>query len=179
MMDDAEFIERNLILLLGVREEPIPSVMHLQKEIFLLSNFKKEIAETFNFEKHYYGPFSQVLNEALKSPAYFSEAFYFDGEKVSLTSYGRNMFLEMVKNFSKEENFNILISSLKILRDIYDKLTMDEVMFLIYETYPSYTELSEVSDRLLKDNIMREKLTKNILSKGLITKERYEELKNG
>ena len=178
-MDEAEFIERHLILLLGVKKTPIPSVMHLQKEIFLLSNSKKSVADSFNFEKHYFGPFSQVLNEALKNPAHFSEAFNFDGDEISLTKNGGKEFLNMIKRFSKERDFKILLSSLELLRNLYDRLTRDEIMFLTYNTYPEYTKLSQVSERLLDNEYMRDKLSKSIFSKGLITQERYGELKNG
>ena len=64
------------------------------------------------------------------------------------------------------------------MRDLYDKLTKDELMFLIYETYPKYTEFSQVSDKLTKNEFIRSKLLNNILSKGLITPERYDELRN-
>ncbi|MFH1452178.1 MAG: hypothetical protein ABIF88_03325 [archaeon] len=177
-MDEAEFIERYMILMLGASKNPLPSVMHFQKEMFLLSKFKMDVADSFNFEKHYFGPFSQVLNDALKSPAHFSEAFNFDRSKILLTEDGRREFDKMIKNFSKEEDFKIIVSSLELLRSLYDRLSETEIMFLIYETYPEYTEFSKVSDRLLKNKFIRDRIIKSIFSKGLITEERYEELKH-
>jgi hypothetical protein len=177
-MDDAEIVERYLILLLGANSKPIPSDMHLQKEIFILSNFKDSISGSFDFQKHYFGPYSQVLEEALKNPAYFSKAFEFNYKQIFLSKEGKKEFSKMVRNFSKEENFKILISAMELLRNLYDKLTQDEFMFLVYETYPQYTQFSQVSDKLLKNKFMRNKLLSSIHSKGLITEERYEELKN-
>ncbi len=177
-MDEAELVERNMILLLGAKERAIPSDLHLQKEIFLLSNFKEGISDIFNFQKHYLGPYSQVLDESLKNPAYFPKAFDFDYNKISLSKDGKKEFSNMIKKFSKEKNFQILFYSLKLLRDLYDKLTKEELMFLIYETYPTYTEFSQVSNKLTKNEFTRSKLLNSILSKGLITQERYEELKN-
>jgi uncharacterized protein YwgA len=178
-MNEAEFIERYMILLLGASEKPLPSDLHLQKEIFLLSNFKETIAESFNFQKHYFGPYSQVLDEALKNPAYFSDAFDFSNKKILLTDIGKKEFLSMIKKFSKEIDFQVILSSLRLLRNLYDKLTRDELLLLIYITYPEYTEFSQVSDRLLKNEFTRNKLLESIFSKGLITEERYKELKNG
>lgn len=177
-MDDAEFIERYLILLIGVKNSPIPSNLHIQKELFLLSNFKRDIAESFDFVKHYFGPYSQVLNDALKNPAYFSDAFYFEDKKISLTANGKKEFIKMVANSSKDIDFQILLSSFNLLRGLYDNLSEQEFMFLIYETYPQYMEMSEISDKLLKNKNIRNKLIENIFSKGLITEEKYLELKN-
>ena len=133
-MNDAEFVERYMILLLGVNDDSLPSDLHLQKEIFLLSNFKEIVAESFNFQKHYFGPYSQVLDEALKNPAYFPSAFNFNEKRIFLTNTGKKEFISMVKKFSKEKDFQIILSSLKLLRSLYDKLTRDELLFLIYET---------------------------------------------
>ena len=118
------------------------------------------------------------MDEALKNPAYFSDAFDFSNKKILLTSPGKKEFLKMIKKFSKETDFQIILSSLKLLRSLYDKLTRDELLFLIYITYPEYTEFSQVSNRLLKNEFMKSKLLESIFSKGLITEERYNELKN-
>lgn len=178
-MDEAELVERYMILLLGSSENPIPSDLHLQKEIFLLSNFKSFIADSFSFQKHYFGPYSQVLDESLKNPAYFPEAFKFNKKMILLSDNGKKEFLDMTKEFSKEKEFQMIMSSLKLLREIYDKLTKDELLLLVYKTYPEFTEFSQISDKLLKDKNIRIKLSESIFSKGLITQERYNELKDG
>lgn len=177
-MDEAEFVERYMILLIGIEDKPVPSDLHLQKEIFLLSKFKESLAKSFDFNKHYFGPYSQVLDEALKNPAYFPTAFDFNEKNISLTKSGKDEFSKMKKDFAKENDFQIILSSVKLLRTLYDKLTYDELLLLIYETYPEYTEFSQVSDRILKNDNVRFRLIENIFSKGLITKERYEELRN-
>ena len=177
-MESSELVERYLILLLGVAKNPIPSDIHLQKEIFILSNFKKVLAEEFNFQKHYFGPYSQVVEEAVKNPAHFSNAFEFDGKRVFLSENGKKEFGEMVSEFDRERDFEITLSSLKLIRNIYDRLTKEELLFLVYETYPEYTEFSSISDKLIKDERVRNKLLNSIFSKGLITPERYAELKN-
>lgn len=177
-MESSELIERYLILLLGATDKPIPSDIHLQKEIFILTNFKKFLADEFNFQKHYFGPYSQVVEESIKNPAYFSDAFEFDGKKVFLSESGKKEFNDMINQFKEEKDFKIMLSSLKLIRNIYDKLTKDEFLFLVYETYPDYTEFSYISDKLTKQEYTRNKLLDSIFSKGLITTERYNELKN-
>ena len=84
----------------------------------------------------------------------------------------------MVEKY-KNNSFQIFLSSLKLIRDLYDELENEELLFLIYETYPEYTEYSRISDELLKNKSKRVKITRSLLSKGIITEKRFEELKNG
>jgi len=177
-MDSQEMIERYLLLLLGVKELAMPSALHLQKEMFLLSNFKETLKEDLNFKKHYYGPFSQIIEESIKSPTYLSKVFEFSGERVSLSEEGKIEFNRMMEENKDKEEFDIILSGITLIRNIYDKLNGEELLFLIYSTYPEYTEFSKVSDDLLKNVSNRNKILNNLLSKGVITEERYEELKN-
>ena len=177
-MDSPELIERHIVLLLGVERRALPSMLHLQKEMFLLSNLKESLKEELNFEKHYYGPYSQVLDESIKNPLHLSNAFDFENKKILLTASGQREFLKMIKEYSSEKKFLDLISSIKLLRGLYDKLSGDELLFLIYKTYPKYTEFSKISDRLIKNVNIKNRILGSLLSKGVITEKRYGELKN-
>ncbi|MDD5192515.1 MAG: hypothetical protein PHH54_06065 [Candidatus Nanoarchaeia archaeon] len=178
-MDSQELIERYMVLLLGVKEVAMPSALHLQKEMFLLSNFKENLKEELNFKKHYYGPFSQVVEESVKSPTYLSDIFEFSEDKLMLSKKGKEEFDKMIQENRGTEEFELIISGLSLIRSLYDRLNNEELLFLIYCTYPEYTEFSSVSDNLLKDNLNKNKILTSLLNKGLITSERYEELKNG
>jgi len=178
-MDSQEIIERYLLLLLGVKPLAVPSALHLQKEMFLLANFKENLKEELDFKKHYYGPFSQIIEESIKSPSYLSEAFDFTGERVSLSEEGKVEFKKMLEENKNNEEFNLILSGVTLIRNIYDKLSREELLFLIYSTYPEYTALSNVSDDLLKNVSNRIRILNSLLLKGVITPERYEELKNG
>lgn len=177
-MDSQELVERYLLLLLGVKEVAMPSALHLQKEMFLFSNFKETLKEDLNFKKHYYGPFSQIIEESIKSPTYLSEVFEFSGEKVSLSKEGKIEFNRMMKENKGKEEFDIILSGLTLIRNIYDKLSGEELLFIIYSTYSEYTEFSKISDDLLKNVSNKNRILDNLLAKGVITQERYEELKN-
>ena len=178
-MDSQELVERYLLLLLGVKEVAMPSALHLQKEMFLLSNFKENLKEDLNFKKHYYGPFSQIIEEAVKSPSYLSEIFEFSGDRLSLSEKGKVEFNKMMQENGGEKEFNLIIAGLTLIRNVYDKLSGEELLFLIYCTYPEFTEFSNISDDLLKNLSNRNRILSNLLAKGVITQERYEELKNG
>jgi len=178
-MDSQEIIERYLLLLLGVKQLAVPSALHLQKEMFLLSNFKENLKEELDFKKHYYGPFSQIIEESIKSPTYLSEAFDFIGEKVALSDEGRAEFNKLIQENKGNKEFDLILLGVALIRNLYDRLNKEELLFLIYSTYPEYTEFSNVSDDLLKNDANRIRILNNLLSKGVITLERYEELKNG
>jgi len=77
-MESIEFVEKYAILALGVKKEPIPSEVHIQKELFILSNVKSDLKEHFNFEKHYLGPFSRNLSNIINAPVFIRNAFAID-----------------------------------------------------------------------------------------------------
>jgi hypothetical protein len=85
----------------------------------------------------------------------------------------------MLNENSNDKSFILLISSLKLLRNIYDRLSKEELLFLVYVTFPEYTEFSKISDNLLNNSSNRRRILSNLLRKGAITQKRYEELKDG
>jgi hypothetical protein len=84
--------------------------------------------------------------------------------------------VDLRNKYAHDEKFIRLLHSFKLIRDIYDKLTKEELLFLIYVTYPEYVELSSIYDRLVKDKEKRMQLSESLLKKGLITADRYREL---
>lgn len=177
-MDGQEVIERHLILLLGVRDMPIKSDLYLQKEMFILSNSKEELKEELNFEKHYYGPYSQLLQGILIKPSYIKDPFDFDGNRIFLSENGKEEYQKMVEKYSEDKKFIKLLLSLKLIRELYDNLSSNELLFLIYATYPKYIELSNIAKEIIEDPL-RSRIVEGLFSKGIISNERYRELKNG
>lgn len=178
-MDKIEIAERYILLLLGVENKPIPSKIHLQKELFILSESKPILKDIFNFEKHYFGPFSRLLDEISESPLFYEKCFEMKDDKYFLTDKGKEEFKKLFQEYKDDPEFNILYNELKILRNIYDKLSEEELLFLIYLTYPEYTEYSNVSDELIKNRAKRKSIADKLLSKGVITDKRYNEILEG
>jgi len=177
-LDELEIIERYILLLLGILDRPIPSSLHLQKELFVLTQANPKIERIFNFEKHYYGPYSQDLDELVKEPLYYKETFNLkkNGE-ISITERGRKLFNEIIKKYSENIRFSEMLAMMKMTRELYDKLTFDELLLLIYITYGEFKEKSKVSKKILsREN--RNKLAHNLFKKGVITETRYNELVN-
>lgn len=170
MTDEIEQAEKKLILLLGLQEKPIEELF-IQKELFLLSQSLKELNNLFEFRKHYQGPFSEVIHDSLDDPLYFEDSFLKRGNKFLLSEKGKSLFLDL----SKEEAPEVLLA-LKLLRELYEKLNEDELLFLIYCCYPNYLEKSNKSKFLFSQE-MKLKNIDGLLKKNLISEERAEELK--
>lgn len=177
-MDDIEAIERWIILLLGVVDSrPIPSATHLQKELFVLSKANPKIEEIIRYDKHHYGPYSGDLDDISKNPIFFSDAYVLgpEGRKIFITEKGVEVYEEMTSDFGGNPRFDQLIAMMKMVRDLYDRLPTDELLFLVYLTYEEFTEMSEKSRELLSEP-KRIELATRLLRRGVITEKRFAEL---
>lgn len=177
-LTEVEVTERYLILLLGAADRPISSLEHLQKELFVLSKANPKIAEFVSFEKHYKGPYSIEVADLINNPVYYPNAYQRDRNGKSwLNPEGKKIYEELVKRYSDDPRFKELIGMIKMIREMYDKLSREELLFMIYITYPDYKEKSKVSDELLSLP-KRKEIAKKLLKKGMITEKRYKELVN-
>ena len=173
-LDQLEVIERYLILLLGVVDRPIPSREHLQKELFILSKAYPKASEFLRFERHYKGPFSSDVSELIENPSYHVGVFSIDRSgRCSLTEEGRRIYEKIVQENHGNARFMELLAVMKTIRELYDRLSKDELLFLIYTSYPEYREKSIFSEKLLSKRVA---LAESLLKKGLITEKRFEEL---
>jgi hypothetical protein len=179
-MESLEVIERYIILLLGAKpESPVPTPTHLQKEIFLLAKANPKIEKFVYFNKHYFGPYSPILDEISKNPAINSNAYFIDENKhYHITKEGQRLYNKIIGEFEDKKKIEHFISIIKMVRDIYDSLTTDELLFLIYITYPEYTEQSEKSNQLLQPQ-NKKRLALKLLEMGKITQEKYLEIVGG
>ncbi|HJX50035.1 MAG TPA: hypothetical protein VJ438_01095 [Candidatus Nanoarchaeia archaeon] len=170
MNDEIEEAEKKLILLLGLQEKPIDELF-IQKELFLLTRTLKELEVLFDFKKHYQGPFSEVIHDSLDDPLYFENSFSKMGNKFLLSEKGKEQFKEISLKEKKES-----LVLIKFIREVYEKLEEDELLFIIYCSYPEFMEKSNRC-KFLFNNEIKLKIIKNLLKKGLISEEKAEELK--
>lgn len=173
-------MEKYIILLLGVVEErPIPSSTHLQKELFILSNANPKINEIIEFEKHYFGPYSADLDSISKDPIYHSEAFIQDSKnRFYLTEKGKEIYRDILNEIGDSDKIKQFLLMLQMIRKVYDKLTTDELLFIVYLTYPEYTEKSSKSKKLLSSPD-KQILASKLFKKGVITQKKYQEIIGG
>jgi hypothetical protein len=170
----AEITERYVILLLGVEDRPVPTIWHLQKELFILSNINPKTQKFFNFEKHYNGPFSQIIQEIIENPLTNEDTFAIDKQGFYLTESGKKIYKSILEQ-NKNEKFLQLLNNLKIIRNTYDKLNVKELLLLFYLTYPEFTEDSNISKNLLSK---KKQILHKLLQKGVISKDKLLSLLN-
>ncbi|MHA1285376.1 MAG: hypothetical protein ACTSVV_11305 [Promethearchaeota archaeon] len=175
-LEELEIIERYIILLLGVINKPIPSEVHLQKELFILTQVNPIIKNRISFEKHYYGPYSEVLSDLIRHPYFHSKPYSFNqlGE-LELLENGRKIYNNLLRQYKDNKDFKRFLISMKLIRKMYEKLNIDELLFLIYSKYKDYIKRSDIVNKLFSKKRI---LAKQLLNKGVITLDRYKELVN-
>jgi hypothetical protein len=183
--DDAKQmgLEYLILLVLGCKDEII-SMLHLEKELFLLWNFHPGIRKYMKFIKHYKGPFSREVQECVIHPFYLENCWEYippkkydrlSGGYIKLTEKGKEEYKKFVNEILKSRDNDLihLLAGIKIVRNLYDKLSFKELLLLIYDTYPEYTEKSSVYWEIKKE---KDKLAKNLMKKKVIDEDRYKSL---
>ena len=159
-----------LILLLGSADRPISSEFHVHKELFILTRTFPKLSELFEFDAYRKGPFSRVAQDTLDD--LIERGYVISvGGSYALSEQGRAMYEDIVNGLRRKD----LINTMKRIRDMYDKLSIDELLLLVYVTYPEYTVESEELRRILRKAPM---IVDGLLRKGVITERRKEEILN-
>jgi hypothetical protein len=172
VINKSQIIEENIILLLGVKsDKPIPSVLHLEKEMFLLTRAIPELNDTFKFVPHYDGPRSQLLRDQLAKPLSYKHP-WLDKDGIRLTENGKDAYKDVIIKIRGIDSPNY-VGVFKLVRAFYDDITEDEFLLLIYDSYRDYWRESNISGKI---NEERKLLSANLLKKSIITKSRYKEL---
>ena len=176
-----KFIEYLILLILGDFNEKL-SVLHIQKEIYLLCNFDVELKKLFSFVKHYKGPYLDLINSCCESPFYLEGCWeYFEpNEKISggflkITDKGLKEYLSFIQKI-KDENIEELLhilTAITMLNRLYGPLNCEELLLLIYTEFPEYTEKSEVYSNIISNKI---NIAKDLFDKKFIDEEKYNEL---
>jgi hypothetical protein len=169
--EEETFRKKLIAILLSGADKPITSKVNFQKELFLLIRAMPQFESLFDFMSHRLGPYSNSAEHVIENNP---ELFIADNKGIYLSDEGKR-FSSSVQKEMRPENFERLIQSIQFIRTIYDHLTDDEFMFLVYMTY-GYTEKSDRFDALLKQ---KKKLADSLLRKKIITHQRYEELLKG
>lgn len=177
-------LERFILLILGASGKKI-SLLHIEKESFLLWNFYKKLKDSLKFIPHLRGPFSREIQESVLDPVY-SEGYWeyihpknedkLSGGFVKLTPEGKREYEYLVEKIKEEEEVFHLLTGIEIVARLYGKLSLEELLLLIYDTYPEYIEKSKVYEDIWNK---RKPLSAKLIKKGIIDKERYKSLLEG
>ena len=169
-------LENFILLVLGMCDRKI-SLLHLEKEVFLLWNFHKKIQTYLKFIKHYRGPFSKEIQETILNPFYLEDHWIYiyqndklSGGYIKLTPKGKSEYKRLLEKIQKNDEMLHLLAGIKMVRELYDKLSLEELLLLIYDTYPDYIEKSEVWKDIEKK---KPQLALSLKKKGVASNERY------
>jgi hypothetical protein len=174
-------LEHLILLLLGAEDQKI-SILHLEKEAFFIWNFHPDIKKFMRFISHYRGPYSEEIEQIIRNPFYLINYWTYipparydilTGGYVELTPQGKSEYKRLYAASSANPQMGPILAAMKMVRELYDKLSPEELLLLIYDTYPEYQKKSNVFDGIQKS---KKKLADNLVKKGYIDAERYEDL---
>lgn len=154
------------------------SILHLQKEAFLLWKFDNQLKDSMHFISHLKGPFSRDIEETIEYPMALINCWKtykpsrnddLSGGFIKITSKGITKYNKIEKEIKKSEIEELLhlLTASQIVTHIYNKLSVEELLLLIYDTYPNFTKKSSIYEKIYSN--------KDIISKQLIAKELIDE----
>ena len=129
--------------------EPVPSVTHLQKEIFLLCRRTPfaDMKDIYHFEPLWYGPFSKELSGDLND---FQSRGVISFDELRLTSKGFKIAISIWNNltdFEKQQIYDV--------KATFNYMSLPELLDTVYSRYPKFTKRSalkkEVVDKYFAD----------------------------
>jgi hypothetical protein len=182
--DGQKGLENFILLVIGANNDPNKplSLLHLHKEVFLIWNYHPSIQAFLQFIKHRKGPYSPDIEKIALHPFHLKSCWEYSPpkkwDKISggflvLTEKGREEYNILVRDVIKDPQLSPLLSAINMVRDLYDEFSPEELLLLVYDTYPEYKEYSDVS--YIIEN-RKETLAKSMLKRGLIDDERFNEL---
>lgn len=159
-----ELVELIILLVIGNSPRGTLSVLHVQKEVFLIYKFHPEVKDLLIFIKHHKGPFSRQIEETIRKPIILDACWHWKkpssndkltGGYVIISPKGKKECLNFIESVKKQREGNLkesllhLISGIQIVTLLYSKLTPEELLLLIYETFPEMIEKSSVYDEIM------------------------------
>jgi hypothetical protein len=156
-----------IILLLGVVDRPT-TIFHLQYELFVLNETKADL----NIINEYVETIDDNSNNNNNNNN--NNYSNTNNNKIRLNEKGKTYYDEIHNKYSssnKHDKFKILLVVMKLIRNLYDKLTVEELAVLLYD---DITEASALVDGL--NHKYKYKVIEGLYKKGYITEKRYREL---
>lgn len=159
-----------LAMLGAAKATPVPRKLWLQKELFYLARDKDKMRETLEFIPYLQGPWSEPTEQAmddLRSIGLVS----FDpkyGANLCLTDDGQEAYTKLAHAMPET-----LLNEVNEVKGLMNDLTENELLLLVYETYPSMTDRSVVKEKAI---VNRVEYAKRLFKKDKVSLERAAEL---
>lgn len=183
--EEVECVTQYVVLLLGVDDDPIPSMIHLNNELFVLTESIPALKGFIKFSASPNGPRCETIYECLTrySGSVYNYAkatsepagwFILDG-RIRLTAEGKEAFNKYHARLRKKNPsyFDKQVSALELIRIFYDDFTQDELLLLLSDYHKEYfTSLTDDKEYIKN----KEKISLHLLERDLITESRYQEL---
>jgi len=135
ILEDLSEVKKNLLLLLIAKSnEPIPGKIWFQKELFLISKNREELAEEADFESYFWGPYSELADSEMVELIQLGIVKKIDS-KYALTDVGRDIANTIFKKSSKDEK-----QLIEDVKEFLNSLRKDELLLFIYVSYPETIE---------------------------------------
>lgn len=150
----------SLLLLNAIDNEPIKGKTRFMKELFLISKNILELEEITDFEADNYGPSSDYVSNTLEDLEVVKLLNKING-RYMLTDSGKEIVDIIKKDISENE-----VDMIEDMKRLCNNLNTDEILALVYYTYPEMTIESLVKDKI---ESKREKIALSLLKKGKVS----------
>lgn len=155
---------RILTLMISAYKGKIENKMRLHKIVFLISKNHPELEKFADFEAYYYGPYSESIESALDylvSNGFLEEINKGKSRKSYIvTPQGKKIADKLIKEFPE------VYSEISELYKVIDILTDDELLALVYFSYPEYAKESKIYDKIREKRV---ELAVSLYQKGVIS----------
>ena len=142
----------------------------------MLAKSNPKLGPLIGFERRYDGPYSARLRDASFEPFHRAGAYGIDrAGRLHLTEEGRKIFDKKVADAGPRSKLADLLIVAEMIRMVYDKMSVAELLLLICDTYPEEADRSGMRGAF-EDASARRRLADSLLKKDLITPERRSEL---
>ena len=156
-----DIVKRSLLLLLNANDNmPVKGRIRVMKELFLISKNMPELEEKADFEAYSYGPNSDEVSNALEELCVINLKNEAD-DGYTLTDSGKE-----IADIIKDNTTNNELEMIEDMKRLSNDLTLDELLALVYYTYPEMALKSLVKDKI---GNKRERIALNLLKKGKIS----------
>jgi predicted HTH domain antitoxin len=136
LADSLDILQCYILAILGARnKEPVRERLWLQKEVFLIANTNRKLADASGFAPHLQGPFSESVEAALadlKSLGLVSYDEY--GGQIQLTRAGEGEYERLAEDMPSKVKDQV-----EDIKDSFNDLTENELLVFIYYSYPEMT----------------------------------------
>jgi uncharacterized protein YwgA len=168
--EEFTLLEKTILALLYLKEKsPIFGKLRLQKMIFLISQDFEKLRDELDFEPHRYGMYDQTIDDMIGGLEL--DGFVTIDEnnnKIALTQKGIEKAGEILKEFSEKE-----IETIEEVKELFEDLTEDEILALLYFKFPEFAKYSEKLNEITK---RRRELAISLYKKGKVSLEAASEI---